>query len=116
MRSRVSIWLLALCLAWQGIAVAGAGDRMSSLDDAEHERMHRENLLHHHGVDGKITPDDSMSSLLHVVADLGSVVSIASLMTVGPLSSTPEAPEKLAAAIPATACLDRPTRPPQASV
>ncbi len=113
MRARVPIWLLVLCLAWQGIAFAGAGGRSSERDDADHDRMHRHNLLHHHGVDGTIAPDDSAASLLHALADLGSTVSIASLVSVSILASAPAPLETFVEAIPCTAWLDGPTRPPK---
>lgn len=113
MRARVSIWLLVLCLAWQGIAFAGAGGRSSGRDDADHDRMHRHNLLHHHDVDGTIAPDDSMASLLHALADLGSTLSMASLVSVALLTSESSPLDTLVEVIPSTACLDGPTRPPK---
>lgn len=113
MEARAPIWLLVLCLAWQGIAFAGAGGRWSGPGDADHERMHRENRPHHHGVDGKIAPDDSVSSLLHTLADVGSTVSIASLVTVVLLSPAATVSAKRVDAIPPVPCLDGPTRPPR---
>lgn len=113
MRIHAPIWLLVLCLAWQGIAFAGAGGRWSSPGDADHERMHRENLPHHHGVDGKIAPDDSMSSLLHALADVGSTASIVSVASIALPSAAPVAPVMLVAVVPTAPCLDGPTRPPR---
>jgi hypothetical protein len=113
MRSRVPVWLIVLCLVWQGIAFAGAGGRPSGLDNADHDRMHRQNLLHHHGVDGTVAPDDSVASLLHALADLASAVSIESLVKVAVLAPAPAPLAIHVEVIPSAACLDGPTRPPK---
>lgn len=116
MRRIFPLWLLALCLTWQGIAFAFLGGRPLESGDAEHERMHQELRTHHHDADGTLEFDDSVASLLHMLADAGSTASLAPLETVALSSPATVVPPAPVDDIPTTAYLEGPLRPPRPTV
>lgn len=69
MRSRLAIFLLALSLLSQGLAVVNLGVRASAPSDLMHHVLHWLGEAHHHHDDGSWQVDESAASSQHVAGD-----------------------------------------------
>lgn len=61
--------ILLLALLWPPVASAGASLVADALGGLAHVQLHAHDVSHHHEADGAYEVDDSLESLLHMVAD-----------------------------------------------
>lgn len=70
MLRRLVIGFVMLCTGWQSLAHAGFAALTAHEDQQRHELLHFEGIAHHHDAHGEgIHEDDSVASVLHVLAD-----------------------------------------------
>jgi len=116
MRRTIFLWTLVLCLISQGMVFAFVTPIRAERGDTTHERVHRDGLSHHHGVDGSLEFDDSVSAVLHMTADSSSPASLVPATAPATLRSANCMPRVSDVVVPPTAYLEGALRPPRSTV
>lgn len=117
MRRSIVTVVLAICVAWQTSAFAFFGNAgVVPSGEIGHERMHLEMLPHHHAADGSIEFDDSVASLLHVMADSAASTAVLTDAAVRLLRTASAPPAAKLFRTPPLPFLDAPLRPPEPCV
>ena len=114
---RFILLLITLCVGWQALAYGGTGVMFTDDEVQLHELLHFQGAAHHHhGLDDDLHQDESISSLLHVVADNGifsPALIVGSLsLAFSPTGNEPPAESLQAWPFPTLDGLERPPRLP----
>ena len=115
MRSRLTAFILMLCMCWQSLAYAGVEVLVAEGQELVHAMLHFEGEAHHHDDhDGEFHQDESPASVKHAMND--ACVFAPALLTAAALpllTICSDPPADTAATEPPQLVLSGPERPPK---